>query len=232
MGKAKAPHFTPELFHFFRELGANNDRAWFTANKERFEQVVRGPMIRFVTDFQPRLAKISEAFVADPRPVGGSIFRINRDTRFSKDKSPYKTHGGLQFRHQRGKDAHAPGYYLHLAPGEVFAGGGIWHPEPDAQKKIRDAIAADPAGWKKATEGKKQQALGLHLAGESLQRAPKGFDPEHPAIEALKRKDFFVVTNLTEKDALSPDFLDKFVEIAVASYPLLNFLCGALEVEA
>ena len=120
------PYFGPELFAFLRALDKNNNREWFQANKKRFERDVRDPMLRFIADFGSQLDKISTRFVADPRPNGGSLFRIYRDVRFSKDKRPYKTNVGAHFRHQAGKDAHAPGFYFHMEPGEVFGGSGIY----------------------------------------------------------------------------------------------------------
>src|SRR5918996_3776624 len=143
--------FGPELFRFLRDLEANNDRTWFNANKDRYEREVRDPALDFVEDFAPRLAEISQHFVADPRPSGGSLFRIHRDTRFSKDKSPYKTHVGIHFRHERAKDVHAPGFYLHLEPRSVFVGAGIWHPNSPTLAKIRAAIADDAEAWLRAT---------------------------------------------------------------------------------
>ena len=144
--------FGPELFAFLADLGAHNDREWFAANKERYEAHVLEPALAFVEDFGYRLPEISAHFEADPRRSGGSLFRIHRDTRFSKDKSPYKTNTGMYFRHKRAKDVHAPGYYLHLAPGEVFAGGGIWRPATPALTAIRDAIVRDPEGWDRARQ--------------------------------------------------------------------------------
>ena len=111
---AQHGHITPALFDFFRELKANNNREWFQANKERYERQVREPLLQFVEDFGVRLAEISPHYVADARRSSGSLFRINRDVRFSADKSPYKTAAGIQFRHESGKDVHAPGFYLHL----------------------------------------------------------------------------------------------------------------------
>ena len=140
------PHFAPALFAFLRELRENNNREWFQANKGRYEADVRDPLLRFIADFALPLHELSTHFVADPRPVGGSLFRIYRDVRFSKDKSPYKTQAAAHFRHERGKDVHAPGFYLHLEPDDVFAGAGIWHPDMKSLTKIRDAIVANPAG--------------------------------------------------------------------------------------
>ena len=131
--------FSPELFAFLADLRANNDREWFAANKQRYEQALLEPALDFVVDFAPRLEKLSPHFLADPRPSGGSLFRIYRDTRFAKDKTPYKTNAGIHFRHERAKEAAAPGFYLHLAPGEVFAGGGMWHPDTATATRIREA---------------------------------------------------------------------------------------------
>jgi uncharacterized protein (TIGR02453 family) len=222
--KATDRSFGPELFGFLRDLKANNDRGWFNANKERYEREVRNPALDFVEDFAPYLEEISPHFVADARPSGGSLFRIHRDTRFSKDKSPYKPYTGIQFRHELGKDAHAPGFYLHLEPGSVFAGAGIWHPDQPTLLRIREAIAHDPDGWRAATGGES-----FRLAGDSLKRAPAGFDPEHPLIEDLKRKDFIGVVTLTEKEVCAHGFVERFARTCRDASPLVRFLCAAVD---
>ena len=148
--RGSAKTISPELFQFFRELKQNNRREWFLSNKQRYEEQVREPLQHFVTAFQQPLREISSHFRADPRPVGGSLFRIYRDVRFSPDKSPYKTHAGIQFRHEQGRDVHAPGFYLHLEPENVFAAAGIWHPDSSTLRQIREAIAAAPGAWLKA----------------------------------------------------------------------------------
>ena len=221
-------HFRPALFRFLKDLKANNDREWFKKNKERYERDVREPMVQFVLDFGKPLAKISREFVADPRPSGGSVFRIHRDTRFGKDKSPYKTHAAMHFRHSRGKDVHCPGFYLHLEPGGVFAGAGIWRPDTKSQRKIRDAIAGEPARWKRIVRGKKFSGR-FGLEGDSLKRPPQGFDAEHPLVEDLKRKDFIAVTSFTQKDACSADFLDQFTQTCREAAPFVRFLGEALD---
>jgi uncharacterized protein (TIGR02453 family) len=218
----KTRSFRPELFRFLSDLKANNDREWFAANKERYEEHVRGPACDFIADFAPQLEKISPHFVADPRPSGGSLFRIHRDTRFSKDKSPYKPYVGMRFSHERAKDAHAPGFYIHLQPGSVFVAAGIWHPDSPTLGQIREAIADDATAWRKATSK-------LRLGGDTLKRAPAGFDPEHPLIEDLKRKDFISYVELTQKDACAPGFLDRFAQICKDNSPLVRFVCGALD---
>lgn len=220
-------HFTPDTFAFLRDLKANNDRDWFNANKARYRSQMQEPAIRFVTDFAKHLEKISGHFRADPRPVGGSIFRIYRDTRFSKDKSPYKTHLGIQFRHESAKSAYTPGYYLHIEPGSCFVGLGIWHPDGPTVKKIRDRMVERPAEWKKAIGGKRFRDR-LELAGDSLVRPPRGYDPEHPLIEDLKRRDFIATTRLTQKAVLETGFVREFAGLCSAGSPLVKFICAAL----
>ncbi|MSP60278.1 MAG: DUF2461 domain-containing protein [Myxococcales bacterium] len=224
---APQPHFTSSLFQFLRELRDHNDRAWFQANKARYESEVRDPALRFISDFGPRLRRLSEHFMADPRPVGGSLMRIHRDTRFAKDKSPYKTNVGIQFRHDAGKDVHAPGFYLHLDPDSVFAGVGLWQPDPPTLAKLRGALVDGPEHWKKAISGKRFLASWA-LEGESLKRPPAGFAADHPLIADLKRKDFIAASRFTEKEACSPHFLDEFADRLAGSKPLMEFLTGAI----
>jgi uncharacterized protein (TIGR02453 family) len=221
--------FTPELFAFLADLRANNNRDWFAANKDRYESALLEPALNFVADFAPYLEKISPHIRADPRPSGGSLFRIYRDTRFSKDKTPYKTNVGVHFRHERAKDAHAPGFYLHLAPGEVFAGGGIWHPDTATALRIREAIVADPDGWRRATRTG-AFAKTYELGGDSLKRPPAGFDADHPFVDDLKRKDFFGWTRLTEEQATAPGFVAEYARLCRGVSPLMRFLCKALDV--
>jgi uncharacterized protein (TIGR02453 family) len=222
-------HFTPALFAFLRELAANNGREWFAANKPRYLEAVQEPALEFVADFAPLLETLSPHFVADPRPVGGSLFRIYRDTRFSKDKTPYKTHTGIRFRHETVTDVHAAGYYLHLAPGNVMVVAGVWRPDSPSLSKIRDAIAAGPEEWQ-AVVSEPGFASRYELAGESLKRPPAGYDPEHPAIDDLKRKDFVAVSPLAERDVTARAFPDRLAERWRAASPFMRFLCRALDV--
>jgi uncharacterized protein (TIGR02453 family) len=222
-------YFTAATFAFLRDLAANNDRDWFKANKPRYEEHVKEPALRLITDFGVPLGKITRHMRADPAPVGGSLFRIHRDTRFAKDKSPYKTHAGLHFRHAAAKDAHAPGYYLHVQPGEVFFGCGIWHPDGPTLRAIRDAIVDDPAGWKRASRGKKLTDR-FELVGDSLKRPPRGYDPEHPLVDDLRRKDFIGVAKLTQRTVTGDGLLAEMAALSRAGVPLQRFLCGAIGV--
>ena len=137
-------HFDNELFEFLVELQANNNREWFAEHKERYERHVKQPLLDFIEDFEPYLHSISKHFVADARANGGSMFRIYRGP--SKDKSPYKTQAAVHFRHEAGKSAHAPGFYLHLAPDEVFAGVGLWRPDSAALSVSRQPPRLGPRG--------------------------------------------------------------------------------------
>jgi uncharacterized protein (TIGR02453 family) len=221
--------FEPGLFAFLRELREHNDRDWFAANKSRFEELVREPALEFVSDFAPGLARISPRFVADARPVGGSLFRIHRDVRFSRDKTPYKTHVGIHFRHEQAKTHYAPGFYLHLEPDNVIAGVGIWHPDPPTLRQIRDAIVADPDAWTRATT-EPPFAPTYTLSGESLKRPPAGFPADHPLIEDLKRKSVAGVATSSEAHAVAPGFLGEWEELCDRAAPFMRFVCDAVGV--
>ena len=221
------PYIKPKLFRFLRDLKKNNTREWFEENKSRYEDDLRGPLLDFIEDFSERLNKISRHFEADNRKVGGSLFRIYRDVRFSKDKSPYKTHAGIHFRHESARDVHAPGFYLHLEPGESFIGVGIWHPDRETLTKIRDTIVEHPDRWKKAI-GDARFKRQFKLDGKSLKRAPAGIDPGHPLIEDLKRKDFVAVCGTSEKATCAPGFMKSFAGICGKARPFMAFLTEAV----
>ena len=222
-------HFTPAIFKFLTDLEKNNDRDWFKANKARYEDCLLTPALQFISDFGPHLNKVSKHFVADPRPVGGSLFRIYRDTRFSKDKSPYKTHVGIHFRHETGKDAHAPGYYFHIAPDECFFAMGLWNPETPVANAIRTAIADDANGWKRAV-GNKSFTSAMTLGGEKLARPPRGFDKDHPLVEDLKRKSFMASTKVTRAKITGNTLPRDLATACKTGAPLMKFLCAALDV--
>lgn len=222
-------HFTPALYGFLRDLAEHNERDWFNEHKDRYIETVQEPALEFIVDAASKLEKISPHFTADARVVGGSLFRIQRDTRFSKDKTPYKQNTGVQFRHEAGKDAHAPGFYLHLEPGGSYAGVGLWRPETKVAYRIRDHIAEHPDRWKKVTRSKRFTDVWT-LGGESLVRPPKGHEPDHPLIEDLKRKDFIASTRLSQKTVASEGFLDEYISLNKRAAPFMEFLCDAVGV--
>lgn len=222
-----AKYFTPATFRFLSELAAHNERDWFNANKARYLSDVQEPALQFVADFAPKLAQVSEHLVADPRPQGGSLFRIYRDIRFSKDKTPYKTHVAVRFGHEAGGDVHAPGFYLHIEPGASYAGAGLWRPEAQLARQIRQAIVGDPAGWKKAAHGKAFLSR-FEPDGESLARPPQGFDPNHPLIDDLKRKDFIGGARLEDQLVTSDRLLTEFAAMTKTSASYVAFLTKAV----
>ena len=219
--------FPKDFFVFLRELKAHNERPWFEANKQRFRDSVQAPMSAFIATMAPRLRRISRNFVADPRPVSGSMFRIYRDVRFSKDKRPYKEHASCHFRHAAGKDVHAPGYYMHFADGEVFFGGGMWMPPPDALAKIRERIAKRSAEWKAVKTDKRFKSVFGEIEGEALSRPPRGFDPLHPMIDDIKKKSFFATHETSVKAASTPALVEEVSQTFAAATPLMKFLCSA-----
>lgn len=224
---APASPFTNKLFSFSRELKSNNDREWFAENKPRYEKDVLAAAMDFVTQMQPRLAKQSRYLLAEPKRVGGSIMRIYRDTRFGKDKTPYKTNVGIHFRHSIGGDVHAPGLYVHLEPEACFLAAGIWMPPTEPLAAIRQSIMDDTEAWNKVRNNKKFAAR-YKLDGNSLKTAPRGIDPGHPAIEDLRRKSFAGVTQMTEKEFLRADVCDNIMDAFDAAKPLMKFLCDSL----
>lgn len=213
--------FRRGLFDFLKQLKRHNNREWFAKNKLRYEKDVRDPALAFIVDFAPYLWKLSPHFVADPRSTRGSLFRIYRDTRFSSDKRPFKTHVGIRFSHETGKDAHAPVFYLHLEPGNCFAAAGVWHPDVPTLTRIRSVIAAHPDEWKQAR-------CRLELEGDKLARPPRGFDRNHPFIEDIKFKDFVASVPFTDGQVCGRDFARDFARACRTMLPLLEFTTRAL----
>lgn len=225
---SEQPAFAPALFKFLRELRKNNDREWFLHHRDRYERDVKEPALAFISGFAAPLRKISAHLVADPRPGGASLFRIHRDVRFGADKRPYKTNVGIHFRHAGADGAHAPGFYLHLEPGDVFAAAGLWQPDGAVLSEVRDAIADSPTAWRRAI-GAREFAARWALSGESLVRVPRGYDPEHPLAVDLKRKSFIAITAFTERDACAASFPAQLANAWRACAPLMRFLTRALD---
>ena len=221
--------FKPETLRFLNQLANNNNREWFNENKSRYEEQVLDVALNFIQSMHDPLHKIAPNFTAIPKRMGGSLMRVYRDTRFSKNKTPYKTNMGIQVRHEKARDFHSRGYYVHIDPEQVFLGAGMWRPDADSLLAIRQRIAARPAEWERITGGsgfKRHWRLG----GDSLSRPPRGFDKEHPLIEDIKRKDFIAVKDLELSDATSPRFQQKVETAFVAATDYMRFLCKAVGV--
>ena len=221
--------FEKASIEFLEQLAANNNREWFNEHKARYEAQVLDVALRFIQSMQDPLAQFAPRFTAIPLRVGGSLMRVYRDTRFSKNKLPYKTNIGIQFRHEQAKDVHSPGYYVHVDPEQVFLGVGMWRPESDALHAIRQRIVAKPSEWKSAL-GDPKFRRHFELGGESLSRAPRGFDKDHELIGDIKRKSFIAVRNLDVEDSFGPQFQRKVEASFIAAAPFMKFLCKAVGV--
>jgi len=213
---------------FLRKLAKNNNRDWFEKNKSVYEETVRTPALQFITDIADDLAVLSPHFLAQPKKVGGSLMRIYRDVRFGKDKRPYKTNVGIQFRHEQGKDVHAPGFYVHIEPGECFVGVGIWRPDSTALGKIRDKISVQDKKWLSVINEKSFKRH-FELSGESLTNPPRGYAKDHPLIGDLKRKDFIAISPLSDASVLTARFRKQVLDRFRIADSYMQFLCKALE---
>lgn len=219
--------FPDATLPFLSELKTNNNKAWFNDNKVRYEALVREPALAFIESVGPGLAEISPHFRAIPKKMGGSLMRVYRDTRYARDKTPYKTNIGIQFRHELGKDVHAPGFYLHIEPEGCFVGAGIWHPASKELNLIRSFIDDNPAAWKRAVQSRSffQQ---FQLEGESLKRPPRGFGGDHPLIDDLKRKDFIAIKAIEADSIQGKRFTRSVLKDFQRADPLMRYLYTAL----
>lgn len=220
---------TSELFEFLDELSLNNDREWFKDNKSRYESCVREPALEFIEQLIRPLSRSAPMLRVVAKRSGGSLMRIHRDTRFSKDKTPYKTNVGISLRHDADGDIHAPGVYVHLACDECFVGAGCWRPQRDTLAAIRRSIDETPAAWKKARD-QKTFRKSFELAGESLKTSPRDYPKDHPQIEDLRRIDFIGVAKLERKEVLADDSVTRSLQLIREAKPFMRFLCDAIDV--
>lgn len=223
-----ARYFTRQTFTFLSSLAENNNREWFDEHKQDYEDLVREPALDFIADMAQEMPGISKHFRALPKKVGGSLMRVQRDTRFSPDKTPYKSNIGIHFRHEVGKDVHAPGYYVHIEPGECFVGVGLWRPDADALFRIREAILKKGDVWVAARDDRTFRRH-FSLEGDALTNAPRGFAKNHPLVEDLKRKDFIGLAGLSDAGVASEKLRVLVVERFKQAEPVMRFLCEALD---
>lgn len=219
-------YFTPATMRFFRALERHNNRQWFHEHKADYERHVREPFLALIADLAEPLARISPHFRADTRKVGGSLFRIHRDVRFSNNKMPYKPWQGARLFHARRREIAAPSFYIHIQPGNCFVGGGLWHPENHTLRNIREFIVDNSTAWKAAT---RKPVFRRHftLAGECLKRPPRGFDPDHELIEDLKRKSFAAMEPIADDFACSDKLRPYMVTTMKRVAPMIDYLCAA-----
>jgi uncharacterized protein (TIGR02453 family) len=215
-------------FKFLRDLKKNNNKPWFDAHRGDYEKAKKD-FEQFIQSVIDKHGK-SDAGIKD-LVAKNCLFRINRDVRFSKDKSPYKTNFGAHI-NKGGKKSMLAGYYFHLEPGKCFAGGGIWMPIPDDLKKVRQEVDYNFAEFKKIIGSKKFKSVYGDLSKDAeymLSRVPKGYEPGNPAAEYLKLKSFIAMINIKDADLASKNLLKKTIEAFETLQPLLNFINRSLE---
>jgi uncharacterized protein (TIGR02453 family) len=217
--------FSDDTLNFLKELASNNNREWFDSNRPRYEKLVREPALDYIRSMESPITGISPYFIINAKKTGGSLMRIFRDLRFSKDKTPYKTNIGIQFRHTAGKDVHAPGFYLHIEPGEMFLAAGIWSPDTTTLNKVRTLIDEHPDKWKEIKSNLIKSGFEFH--GVSLKNAPKGFASDHILLEDLKRKHYVAVKKINEKILIGKSATRNTAALFEKTAPLLKFICKA-----
>ena len=224
-------YFTEGSFKFLRALARHNERAWFLAHKADYETHVRAPFLRLLTDLQPALAEVSEHYRSDPRPVGGSLFRIQRDTRFANDKTPYKTWQGARLMHARHRQVESPSFYLHLQPGSCFVAAGLWHSPSPVQRQVRQFLVDNPAGWKTAAHAPAFRKRFDLDDSEMLVRVPKGYPDDFPYRDDLRRRNFVASRPIDDATMLGPRLLKTLDTDLRALAPFVDYLCAALDLE-
>ncbi len=224
-------YFSDRSFRFLRSLARHNERAWFQDHKSDYETHVREPFQRLLTDLQPVLAEAAPQFNADPRPVGGSLFRIHRDTRFANDKTPYKRWQGARLFHTRHRERPAPYWYLHLQPGESFFAAGIWRPDTPVVRQIRQFIVDNPESWRSAAHAPafaRRWPLSDH---DMLVRAPRGFPDDFAFPDDLRRRSFIVSHPLDDATMTGARLRQTLARDIAATVPFVDYLCAALDLE-
>jgi uncharacterized protein (TIGR02453 family) len=215
------PGFPAEMVKFMRALKRNNRREWFQPRKHLYEQHVKAPMLELVAALNAELARFAPAYVTDPKKA---LFRIYRDTRFSPDKTPYKTHVAASFSRRGSEGLGLGGFYFSLSQETIEVAGGIWHPAPETMFTIRTHIAETHQELRRILAGKKARKLFGELQGDELTRSPKGFDPAHPAAASIKMKDWIFDSTLDPALATSPRLFAEILERFRGMAPLIEYL--------
>jgi len=224
-------YFGDKTYKFLRGLARHNERAWFQAHKADYDAHVRAPFLQLLVDLQPALAQVSEHYRAEPKPVGGSLFRIQRDTRFANDKTPYKPWQGARLFHARGRQVEAPSFYLHLQPGACFVGAGLWHPHPITQRAVRQFIFDNPGSWKAAAHAPAFRRRYNFESTDRLVRPPRGFPADFEFIDDLKHRNFVAVRALDDDVVLGPKLRQVLEKDLQGLAPFVDYLCAALDLE-
>lgn len=226
-----ATYFSDKSFRFLRALARHNERAWFLAHKADYEAHVREPFQHLLVDLQPDLHRVSEHYRAEPKTVGGSLFRIHRDTRFANDKTPYKSWQGARLFHARSRETAAPSFYLHLQPGRCFIGAGVWHPETATLRRIRQFIVDNPGSWEAAAHAPAFRRRFALEDDEMLVRPPRGFPADFAFIDDLRHKNFVASRAIDDATMTGPRLKQVLAKDLQALAPFVDYLCAALDLE-
>ena len=221
-------YFSDDLFKFLRNLKRHNNREWFEKHRADYEAFAKNPMLSLLQDLKPRFEKIAPHFVCDPKPNGGSMFRIYRDMRFvDPDEGPFKLHVSAQLRHRRGKDVHAPGFYLHLEPGSCFFAGGLWRPPTSVRNQVHQAIANNPKKWLQIKSAKSFSPL-LSNEGEMLKKPSAAWRDTLPPqiMDDLRRKDFIFSVDLDQATVTSKNLTKEILNMTKRTIKFMEFLSG------
>lgn len=221
--------FPPDAMTFLRGLKKHNTREWFQPRKEIYEEKVKGPMIELVAALMRRMDDFAPDYTGDPSKA---IYRIYRDTRFSTNKTPYKTHIAAIFKH-RDLDKHSgAGFYFSVAPDEIEVGGGVYMPMPEDLLAIRNHLAVHHEEFRRLAAGRTVRRLFGEVAGDSLSRVPKGFPADHPAADLLRMKQFLLFGALEPSLATTPKLYRELLTRFQAMSPFLEFLNRPLQRKA
>ncbi|ORU90762.1 MAG: TIGR02453 family protein [Cycloclasticus sp. symbiont of Poecilosclerida sp. M] len=220
--------FTHKTFQFLEQLSQNNNRPWFNENKAAYEVHARTPALEFIEEIAPQIKQLSPHFKAIAKNTGGSLMRIYRDTRFAKDKTPYKTNISLHFRHEASKDAHAPCFYLNISPTSCYVAAGIWRPSGQSLSKIREMISDNPVSWQNTLSAPAFKRA-LTLSTSALKTYPRGYAKDHPLIHDLKRTEFIASHSITKEQAISPELGKLAIKQFKTARSFVDYLCIALD---
>lgn len=224
-------YFSDKSLKFLRGLARNNNREWFHAHKADYDAHVRAPFQQLLGDLQPDLLAVSAHFRADPKTVGGSLFRIQRDTRYGTDKTPYKSWQGARLFHERARQVPAPSFYLHLQAGQCFVGAGLWHPETATQRQVRQFIVDNPGSWKAAAHAPAFRRRYTLEDAEMLVRPPRGFAADFAFIDDLRHKNFVASRAIDDSVMLGARLRQTVARDLQALAPFVDYLCAALDLE-
>ncbi len=223
-------YFTDKTFDFFSALALHNEREWFNDHKQDYLDHVKEPMMQFLRDLDPMLRYFAPYYQVVDKGNGGSMFRIYRDARFSRNKAPYKTNASARIWHAEAGRKNTPLFYLHLEPDEVFLAAGMWGPETRVLNQVRRFMVNNPNTWRRVTEDERFRCM-FDFGGSSLKRMPRGFEEHADLADDLKRKSQVVVTKMTEAQAKGPRFLSSCLTRFERAAPMMDYLCAALDLE-